>query len=203
MLAAMAQELKREVETAEYRKVDVLINEYLRLKNFLESVFPDARGLLPERPSLSSFEDVRYAINQLVNYANAKAMPLFLELLNILQRVGALIENPLSPLLPILHEWGISVNWAVGAVALALIEVMVNKKLEELNMSTSGDFRTRYNRLISIARTKGIQLPDLLADPFYQARNKLLNGGKEPTPEELKLIFDYLYTLSESLKKIN
>jgi hypothetical protein len=108
----------------------------------------------------------------------------------------------LSQLHSILDEWGLSTNWAIGASALALIEVMVNKKLEELKLRKDGDFRTRYNRLLSKAKEKGIQLPDLLADPFYQARNKLLHGGKEPTAEELKLILEYLNTLSASLKKI-
>lgn len=203
MLVTMAQELKREAETADSRKVNILVDGYVRLKLFLESVFPDVRGFLPDSSSISSIEDLRYAINQLVNCATAKAMPLFLELLSTHQKMGALIENPLLPLLPILHEWGISINWAVGAAALALIEVIVNKKLEELKMSTSGDFRARYNSLVSVARTKGIQLPDLLTDVFYQARNKVLHGGKEPTPEELNLILKYLSTLSESLKKIS
>ncbi|MCS7366252.1 MAG: hypothetical protein NDF52_00020 [archaeon YNP-WB-062] len=205
MLSNVVPALKRKAESASREDLEALVNEYARLREFLISIYPDASRLLPRHSSLSSINDVKYAIDQLVNCTNAIAMPLFIELLNYLSKMSTLGPpqmNPLSPIIPILDEWSLSTNWAVGASALALIEVIVNKKLEELKLGIEGDFRTRFNRLLSKAKEKGIQLPDLLADPFYQARNKLLHGGKEPTPEELKLIFDYLNTLSASLRKI-
>jgi hypothetical protein len=206
MLSSMVQALKRKAESARHENLEALIDEYVRLRGFLISIYPDVSGLLPEHSSLSSIDDVKYAIDQLVNCTNAKAMPFIFELLNVLLKTGMLRlpqpENPLLPLMPILDEWGLSTNWAIGASALALIEVIVNKKLEELKLKRNNNFRTRFNRLLLKAKEKGIQLPDLLADPFYQARNKLLHGGKEPTPEELKLILEYLNTLSASLKKI-
>jgi hypothetical protein len=206
MLSSMVQALKRKAESARHENLEALIDEYVRLKKFLISIYPDISGLLPERSSLSSIEDVRYAIDQLVNCTNAKAMPFIFELLNVLLKMGMFrlpqTGNPLLPLIPILDEWGLSTNWAIGASALALIEVIVNKKLEELKLEKDGNFETRFNRLLPKAKEKGIQLPDLLADPFYKARSKLLHGGKEPTPEELTLILGYLNTLSASLKKI-
>jgi hypothetical protein len=206
MLSNMVQALKRKAESAQHENLEALIGEYIRLREFLISIYPDVSGLLPERSSLSSIDDVKYAIDQLVNCTNAKAMPFIFELLNVLLKTGILrspqTENPLLPLIPILDEWGLSTNWAIGASALALIEVIVNKKLEGLKLEKDGNFETRFNRLLPKAKEKGIQLPDLLADPFYKARSKLLHGGKEPTPEELRLILEYLNTLSASLKKI-
>jgi len=206
MLSSMVQALKRKAESARHENLEALIDEYVRLRGFLISIYPDVSGLLPERSSLSSIDDVKYAIDQLVNCTNAKAMPFIFELLNVLLKTGMLRlpqpENPLLPLMPILDEWGLSTNWAIGASALALIEVIVNKKLEGLKLKKEGNFRTRFNRLLPKAKEKGIQLPDLLADPFYEARSKLLHGGKEPTPGELRLILEYLNTLSASLKKI-
>jgi hypothetical protein len=207
MLSNIVQALKRKAESAGRENLESLINEYARLREVLISIYPDASILLPERSSLSSIDDVKYAIDQLVSYTYTQAMPLYFELLNVLLKMGIVrlpqADNPLLPLIPILDEWGLSINWAIGASALALIEVMVNKKLEELKLGTDGEFRTRYARLLSKAKEKGVQLPNLLADPFYQARNRLLHGGKEPTSEEIKLILDYLNTLSASLKKIH
>ncbi|MEM3712339.1 MAG: hypothetical protein QXR97_02195 [Thermoproteota archaeon] len=69
-----------------------------------------------------------------------------------------------------------------------MIEVMVNKKLEELGLSREGSFEKRVRRLSENAKRKKAQLPDLLATSFYEVRDKVIHGGKEPSPEELKII---------------
>jgi len=72
---------------------------------------------------------------------------------------------------------------AVGASALTSIEAMVNKKLEELERKRN-------------------TTPRFANKPFYKARSKIVHEGKEPTPEELEIIFKYLTLCSNSLKKI-
>ena len=205
-LLTMAQTLKRKAESTGYKNLKALIDEYVRLSGFLISTYSDASALLPKRASLSSIDDVKYAIDQLVNYSNAKSVPLLFDLMNTMQKMGMMrfpqAENPLLPLIPLLKEWGLSINWAVGASALALIDVAVNKKLEELKLKRDGSFETRFKRLSSKAKEKGISLPDLLAGPFYKARSKVIHEGKEPTPEELEIILKYLTHCSNSLKKI-
>jgi len=206
MLSNMAQTLKRKAESTGYKNLKALIDEYARLSGVLISTYPDASALLPKRASLSSIEDVKYAINQLVNYSNTKSIPLLFDLMNAMWKIGMMrfpqAENPLLPLIPVLDRWGLSINWAVGASALALIEVMVNKKLIDLGLNKDGSFENRFKRLSMKAREKMLRLPDLLASPFYQARNKVIHEGKEPTPEELEIILKYLALCSNSLKKI-
>ncbi|MEM2958440.1 MAG: hypothetical protein QW261_09115 [Candidatus Jordarchaeaceae archaeon] len=65
--------------------------------------------------------------------------------------------NPLTPLIPILSEWDISVNWVLGVTALALVEIMVDKKLDELGLSKEGSFETRVQNLTEKAEKKGKQ----------------------------------------------
>ncbi len=203
MLTSMAQTLKKKAESAAYVDLEALIDEYSKLLEFVNSIHPNASQILPQADSLSTIDDARHAIDQLINYSNAKAMPLLFEIMAVVKDLGAFrMENPLTPLIPILSEWKLSVNWAVGASALALIEVAVNKKLEELGLDRDGSFETRFKRLSSKAKEKQMRLPDLLVSPFYKARSKVIHEGKEPTPEELEIIIRYLTLCSSSLKKI-
>jgi len=201
MLASMAQTLKKKAESTGYADLGALVNKYSTLSGFLITNYPEAQTLLPKPTSITSIDDLKYSIEQLINYVNAKATPLLFKFMTLFRNLGT-IEDPLMPLMPILSEWNLSVNWAVGASALALIEVMVNKKLEELGLDRGGSFEDRFGRLSTKAKEKGIQLPDLLAGPFYKARSKVVHEGKEPTPEELEIIFKYLTFCSNSLKRI-
>lgn len=204
MLSNMAQALGRYAESTEYADLPKLISEYQKIRSSLSAIYDDAAQLLPS--SIHTSKDAKIAIQQLINYTNARALPLLFDLMNYLAKIGILrvapAENPLLPLMPILNEWNLSVNWAVGASALALIEVMVNKRLEELGLDREGSFENRFGRLSAKAKEKGIQLPDLLASPFYKARSKVVHEGKEPTSEELEIIFKYLTLCSDSLKRI-
>lgn len=66
---------------------------------------------------------------------------------------------------------------------------MINKKLEELGLNTSGSFNDKVRRLEAEAKKRGIKkFPNLLTGLFYNARNKVIYAEKEPTADELKLI---------------
>lgn len=206
MLSNMTQTLKKNAESTQYANLPALVDQYTKIRSSLCAMDQDAVYLLPDARSIHTLSDAKIGIEQLVNYTNAKAMPLLFDLMNSMWRMGMLrpayMENPLLPLMPILNEWRLSFNWAVGVSALALIEVIVNKKLEEIGLKKDGSFETRFKRLSSKAKEKGIRLPDLLASPFYKARSKVVHEGKEPTPEELEIILKYLTVCSNSLKKI-
>jgi len=197
LLMSMAQTLKKRVESAE--DAASMIKEYEKLRGYACSIYDDARSILPEPSALSDINDVRYAVDQLVNFATAKAFPVFLRLIGVL---ASLPQQPLIPLSPILSEWGLSMNWAIAASALTLMEVMVNRKCDELEISKEGSFRDRYERLNSEARKRNIELPNLLTDAFWKIRNKVIHAGEEPAYEEVKLIIDYLNFLSRSLKRL-
>lgn len=198
-----AQILKRRVESATDADFKILLEEYSRIYGYLILAYDTCVVLLPSPSSLRKIDDIKYAMEQMVNFLSAEAISTFPELINLMKDLIVLgAGNPLTPLMPILNEWKMSVNWAVGASALTLIEVMVNKKLEELRLSREGSFEKRVRRLSENAKQKGVQLPDLLASPFYEARNKVVHEGKEPSPEELKIILNYLAIYSSSLKNI-
>ena len=77
LLMSMARELKKRAESME--DVMFVTNEYRKLRNHFCDIYPDACELLPEPSSISDINDVRYAIDQLVNYATAKTIPFFLK----------------------------------------------------------------------------------------------------------------------------
>lgn len=194
---SMAQTLKKRVVSAE--DATLMIKEYEKLRGYACSIYDDARSILPEPSTLSDINDVRYAVNQLVNFATAKAFPVFFKLIGAL---SSLPQQPSIPLFPILSEWGLSMNWAIAASALTLMEVIVNRKYDELEISKEGSFRDRYERLNSEAGKKNVELPNLLTDAFWRIRNKVIHAGEEPSYEEVKLIIDYLNVLSRSLKRL-
>jgi len=111
-------------------------------------------------------------------------------------------SGPLFSLMPLLKELGLSIRWVIGAAALALIEILVNRKLEELGLKTDGSFKQRVKRLSAIAEQKGVKIPNLLAKPFYDARSKVIHRGVEPSETEIKIIIEYLQHLAGSLKKV-
>jgi len=209
---SIAQTLKKRLEAIQAVKprkktkseLKLIVEEYRKIRAYLCDNYDDACDLLPDPESISTIEDAKYAIEQLVNYTTSKSVNLIFKLMNMFGNIAIpQIDQPLAPLLPLLREWGLSLNWAVAASALALIEVMINKKLEELGLDTSGSFNDRVKRLEAEAKRRGAkEFPNLLAGPFYNARNKVIHAGKEPTVDELKLIIDYLNLLSKELKSI-
>ncbi|MBO3758060.1 MAG: hypothetical protein JTT14_03020 [Candidatus Brockarchaeota archaeon] len=141
-----AQTLKRRVESAIDVDFKILLEEYARMHDYLIVAYDTCAVLLPSPSSLRKIDDIKYAVEQMVNFLSAETISSFPEFINLMKDSVSLgAGNPLTPLMPILKEWKLSVNWAVGASALALIEVMVNKKLEELGLSREGSFEARVS----------------------------------------------------------
>lgn len=208
LLVSMIKTFRDRVESIQpeeyYSDADTLIDEYLRILEMCSEIDPEAPKTLLHPAQISTIDDLRYATYQLANYITVMAIPTFLELMSTMREAGLLkMKDSLSPLMPMLQEWNLSINWAIGAVALALFEVILNRKLTELGLEKIGSFEDRVRRLSAIAKERyGIQLPDLLASPFYKARNKVVHEGKEPTSEELDIIIDYLRLYSNALSKL-
>lgn len=86
-------------------------------------------------------------------------------------------------------------NWVSAICALNLLEISVNKKLEDLGESTDGSFDTRYKRLVVACKAKeNRDIQKLLTAPFYTARSKMDHAGHihKPTPDETKIIVKYV-----------
>jgi hypothetical protein len=91
-------------------------------------------------------------------------------------------------------------NWMISVCALSLIEIMVNKKLDQLGEKREGDFRKRLNRLVEQAKRKeGKEVGNIVTDIFYVARNKILHGGEVPTRDERRKIIDFVRELATKL----
>lgn len=203
-LSSMAQTLMKNMESIkDIKDLPVILDQYSRIRHHACSIDSEADRLLLNPDSIRRLDDAKLAIGQLVNYTTAKAMPLFLELMRSLAGMGLLhVENPLAPLMPMLTELGLTTNWVIGVSALALIEVAVNQKLNELKLSKGGSFKEKFKRLSSKAGETRVKFPDLLTTPFHEARNKVVHEGKEPTPEELDIILRYLTTFYQALRRI-
>ena len=193
-----AQALKKVADNANPSQAKLIHRQYQTLRDRLISVDSNARNFLPriKSSSLSTDElltDTKVAIDQMVTYYTSMAIPIYLELVEGLKESGMIrFEEPFSKLSPILGRLGLSSKWAIAASTLCLLEVLVNRILENQKMSTDGRFEDRVSRLSSKARERGIEIPDLLAPAFYRVRHKIIHGGKEPTSEELNTIFQFL-----------
>ena len=213
-LFSMTQALKSMADNASFLQAPGIRNQYQALRNKLISFDPDADNLLPEIGVRTGFVDMekllgdtKVAINQMVTYLNAKALPTYLELMGQITRwmkeQGIVPPTePLTKLTPILGALGLSSRWAVAASALCLLEVIVNRKLIELGMSAKGSFEDRVKRLNSKAKEKGVNLPNLLAPAFYTVRNKVAHGGKEPTQDELGTIIQFVEMLFQKTAQL-
>ncbi len=203
-LMGMANTLKNYLssEHAEDR-LQMLLEVYRRIYELLISIDPGAADFVQEPASIVDIEQLRVAVECLLAYIIPKVIPVSFQLIHTLKDLGLIqIYNPMQVLNPIMSELGLSVNWAVGALALTLIEIVVNKKLKELGLDTEGSFDKKVRRISEFARKFGVNVPDLLARPFYDARSKVIHWGVEPTSEELELIISYLRSLMMSLKKL-
>ena len=100
---------------------------------------------------------------------------------------------------PILEKLGLSDRWRIASSALAAFEVMVNRKLEKLNLPTAGDYDVRISRLADALKKQNVPFDAIMISSFRTARVKVLHGGKEPTENELKDIIKYLKTATHSL----
>ena len=100
---------------------------------------------------------------------------------------------------PIFVKLGLSERWRVASSALAAFEVMVNRKLEQMKLSTDGDYDKRISRLADALKKQGIPFDAIMISSFRTARVKVLHGGKDPTETELGDIIKYLKTATNTL----
>jgi len=213
-LFSMTQALKSVADNASFSQAQGIVNQYRALRHRLISIDPDADNLLPEievKTGIVDMEellgDAKVAINQIMTYLNAKALPTYLELMGQITRwmkeQGIVPPaEPLTKLIPILSALGLSSRWAVASSALCLLEVVVNHKLVELGMSAEGSFEDRVKRLNLKAKERGIDIPNLLAPAFYTVRNKVTHGGKEPSQDELDTIIRFLELLFQRTSQL-
>ena len=92
----------------------------------------------------------------------------------------------------ILEKLGLSDRWRIATSALAAFEVMVNRKLEQMKLSTDGDYDKRISRLADALKKQGIPFDAIMISSFRTARVKVLHVGKDPTEDELADIIKYL-----------
>ena len=212
-LFSMAQTLKNTADKATFRQARGIYNQYKALRDRLISIDPEASNLLPGIRVGATIHldgllgDTRVAINQMVAYLNTKMLPTGIEfmgsIISWMKEQGITpIGGPLTKLSPILGALGLSPRWTVAASALCLLEVIVNRKLNGLGMSTEGSFEKRVKRLSSKGKEKGVELPDLLAPAFYKVRHKVAHGGKEPTQDELNTIIRFLEKLFQKTSRL-
>jgi hypothetical protein len=93
---------------------------------------------------------------------------------------------------PILEKLGLSDRWRIASSALAAFEIMVSRKLEQMNLPTKGEYDERITRLAEALRKQGIPFDAIMISSFRTARVKVLHFGKDPTEDELRDIIKYL-----------
>jgi signal recognition particle subunit SEC65 len=97
-------------------------------------------------------------------------------------------------------------NWSVAICYLTAMEIMVRRKLKELGVKPTGQFKNVYETLLAKLKDKGIEVSELekqLPKIFWDIRNKVVHEGYSPTSEELEIIIKYIekiLTLITSLK---
>jgi len=199
-LFQMFQELKKVADGASV-DTNEIIRQYHALRDKMVSIAPGSKKLVPEIKS-ENLEQAKMCINLALAYLGPSVMPIFFDWIGTLKEQGLIRpEDSLAKLFPILTDLKLSPNWALAASALCLIEVLVNRKLEDLGAETKGDFDERIRRLSSIIKAqKAVKIPDLLPSAFYKVRNKVVHEGKEPSPEELEQILQFLISFNQKLR---
>ncbi len=90
---------------------------------------------------------------------------------------------------------GLTENWAAAVCYLSSMEVVVNRKATELNLSTdikeSDSFRNRFEKLFETLKKRGFEVSELdilLKDAFWKLRARVVHNGYSPTNDELEQI---------------
>lgn len=97
---------------------------------------------------------------------------------------------------------GIDETACMCIFSLSLLEIAINKKLNDLGETTKGDFDKRYGKLVEVAKRKERKkLPAVLPKTMYKARSLLLHGGHKiiPPREESEQIVNWV---EEFMKKL-
>lgn len=188
-------------------QVKFLSKNYETIRNELAAIDSKAMTLVPYLGLESDINYINYrekfgnlkvALSQLMAYLTSLLSPVFF---NFIKNMGwvKFESGPVERVFPFLSKLGLSPNWVTAASALCLLEVMVNKKLEEFGGDISGKFEQRVNRLRNLMQERGTRIPELLPTALYDIRSKVIHAGKEPTPDELEQILKFLSNFSKQI----
>ncbi len=175
-------------------------DQYEALREKLLAIDKTAKGHLPDITYIGNWDllrsrsSARIAVSQMCAYIDGKFVS---------HKKEPDIEAAAGPIvnfLMMLPEYGLTIKWAVAAAMLSSLEVTTNLKLAKLNLDNSGEFDKRLNRLSTALKAKGIEIPALLLSGLYKVRSKVIHEGKEPTTEEMTMIFEILSSLHEKTK---
>ena len=111
----------------------------------------------------------------------------------------------LHALIEISEDIGIAIDeyWVLALCSANLIEAVVNKKLQALNVKAEGSFKQKYGKLCSLIKEKeGKDISQLLPIALYEGvRNKLdhASDAKRVTPKEAKDISEWVIKFMKEL----
>jgi len=172
--------------------IDQAINN--KFNSFISNV--DSAIYQTDNPSYSNDATVRNTITNLsftldsflVALSDSLSLPL-----TGLSRITELIA--LKPV-------GLDENWAVAICYLSTMEIVVNKKREELQLENEKkDFAEKFGELLKASEKRGIKMGELekeLPQAFWRIRHKVVHAGYCPTREELELIIDWVQKVIKS-----
>ncbi|MHA1665122.1 MAG: hypothetical protein ACTSVW_04755 [Candidatus Njordarchaeales archaeon] len=201
------QNIKNWLKSKEISKKDLAVEQYNKIVSFIMSLKPEVAPIIPLRISLDDPErygKVDVAIDQAMAFLMPELLNLYIKIFHFFSGLAPQPQLPgqlvhLMELTPILLKLKLTFNWVVSAIALCLLEILVNKKLKELGAETKGSFEDRTKRLYNIMKRKGTEIPQLMTSALYNVRNKVVHVGIEPTAEEIKMIMNHLTTLFKKL----
>ena len=97
---------------------------------------------------------------------------------------------------------GLDENWATAICYLSAMEIVVNKKRQELQLKNEKkDFAEKFRELLKASENKGIKMSELekeLPQAFWRIRHKVVHAGYCPTRDELELIIDWVKKVIKS-----
>lgn len=162
-LFLMLQELKKVADNALVDTKEI-IRRYHALRDKMASIDPSSKRLIPEIKS-ESLEEAKMCINLTLAYLSPK---IFFDWIQTFKEQGLIrTEDSSMKLFPTLTDLKLSPNWALAASALCLIEVLINRKLQDVGAETKGDFDERIRRLSSVIKAqKAIKIPRPLTLSF-------------------------------------
>ena len=91
--------------------------------------------------------------------------------------------------------FGLDERWLVANSYLSAMEIAVNKKRKELQITGKADFVEKFNQLVKALEQKGTEVRSLekqLPSAFWKIRNEVVHEGYSPDEEELTLIVDWV-----------
>jgi hypothetical protein len=105
-------------------------------------------------------------------------------------------------------QFGLDDKWALAACYLSAIDIVVNKKREELGLIKDPEkdrtvsFNDRFDKLIEAIESKHGELKTInkqLPKSFWKIRTDVIHYGYAPNQDELNLIVDWSQKIIDSL----